>query len=92
MAISCGSVFSVIFYHDNRAEPDQPLLDTFVGLADFVEPVGFRQNTHLAAGSDRERLVEILAAGPLSELAPVADWYFPTGAKGYTDFSVHAAR
>jgi 2,4-dienoyl-CoA reductase-like NADH-dependent reductase (Old Yellow Enzyme family) len=29
---------------------------------------------------------------PLAELAPVADWYSPTGAKGYTDFSVHAPR
>ncbi len=27
---------------------------------------------------------------PLAELAPMADWYSPTGAKGYTDFPVHA--
>jgi 2,4-dienoyl-CoA reductase-like NADH-dependent reductase (Old Yellow Enzyme family) len=29
---------------------------------------------------------------PLAELAPIADWYSPPGAKGYTDFSVHAPR
>jgi 2,4-dienoyl-CoA reductase-like NADH-dependent reductase (Old Yellow Enzyme family) len=29
---------------------------------------------------------------PLAELAPMADWYSPTGAKGYTDFSVHAPK
>jgi 2,4-dienoyl-CoA reductase-like NADH-dependent reductase (Old Yellow Enzyme family) len=26
---------------------------------------------------------------PLAELAPMADWYSPTGAKGYTDFPAH---
>jgi N-ethylmaleimide reductase len=29
---------------------------------------------------------------PLAELAPMTDWYSPIGAKGYTDFPVHAAR
>jgi N-ethylmaleimide reductase len=29
---------------------------------------------------------------PLAELAPMTDWYSPSGAKGYTDFPVHAAR
>jgi 2,4-dienoyl-CoA reductase-like NADH-dependent reductase (Old Yellow Enzyme family) len=29
---------------------------------------------------------------PLAELAPMADWYSPAGAKGYTDFSIHAPR
>jgi hypothetical protein len=79
-----------LLHRDDRAESDLFLLDALVGFADFVESVGFRHDAHLAAGSDRERLVEILAAGPLSELAPVADRYFLTG--GYTDFSVHAAR
>jgi len=27
----------------------------------------------------------------LAELAPMSDWYSPTGAKGYTDFPVHAS-
>jgi 2,4-dienoyl-CoA reductase-like NADH-dependent reductase (Old Yellow Enzyme family) len=29
---------------------------------------------------------------PLAELAPMADWQSPTGAKGYTDFSAYAPR
>jgi 2,4-dienoyl-CoA reductase-like NADH-dependent reductase (Old Yellow Enzyme family) len=29
---------------------------------------------------------------PLAELAPMADWQSPTGAKGYTDFPVHASK
>jgi N-ethylmaleimide reductase len=28
---------------------------------------------------------------PLAELAPMSDWYSPTGAKGYTDFPVYEA-
>lgn len=36
-------------------------------------------------------LVERFRNGwPLAELAPMADWYAPTGAKGYTDFPRHA--
>jgi 2,4-dienoyl-CoA reductase-like NADH-dependent reductase (Old Yellow Enzyme family) len=29
---------------------------------------------------------------PLAELAPMADWQSPTGAKGYTDFPVHSSK
>jgi N-ethylmaleimide reductase len=29
---------------------------------------------------------------PLAELAPMADWYSPTGAKGYTDFPAYQAQ
>jgi 2,4-dienoyl-CoA reductase-like NADH-dependent reductase (Old Yellow Enzyme family) len=36
-------------------------------------------------------LVERFRNGwPLAELAPTADWYSPTGAKGYTDFPAYA--
>ena len=36
-------------------------------------------------------LVERFKNGwPLAELAPMSDWYLPTGAKGYTDFPAHA--
>ena len=35
-------------------------------------------------------LVERFKNGwPLAELAPMSDWYLPTGAKGYTDYSRH---
>jgi 2,4-dienoyl-CoA reductase-like NADH-dependent reductase (Old Yellow Enzyme family) len=29
---------------------------------------------------------------PLAELAPMRDWQSPTGAKGYTDFPMHASK
>ena len=29
---------------------------------------------------------------PLAELAPMSDWYSPTGGKGYTDFPRHQPR
>jgi N-ethylmaleimide reductase len=29
---------------------------------------------------------------PLADPAPMSDWSAPTGAKGYTDFPVHAPR
>ena len=36
-------------------------------------------------------LVERFSNGwPLAEPAPMSDWSSPTGAKGYTDFPVHA--
>ena len=35
-------------------------------------------------------LVERFKNGwPLADLAPMTDWYLPTGAKGYTDFPAH---
>ena len=38
-------------------------------------------------------LVERLRNGwPLAELAPMSDWYSPTGAKGYTDFPPYSAQ
>ena len=38
-------------------------------------------------------LVERFKNGwPLAELAPMSDWYSPTGAKGYTDFPPYSAR
>ena len=38
-------------------------------------------------------LVERLRNGwPLAELAPMSDWYSPTGAKGYTDFPPYPAQ
>ncbi len=37
-------------------------------------------------------LVERFKNGwPLAEIAPMSDWYSPTGAKGYTDFPAHRA-
>lgn len=37
-------------------------------------------------------LVERFKHGwPLAPLAPMTDWYSPTGEKGYTDFAPHAA-
>lgn len=37
-------------------------------------------------------LVERFKNGwPLSDIAPVTDWYSPTGDKGYTDFPTHSA-
>jgi 2,4-dienoyl-CoA reductase-like NADH-dependent reductase (Old Yellow Enzyme family) len=38
-------------------------------------------------------LVERFRNGwPLAELAPMSDWYSPTGGKGYTDFPGHHSR